>query len=215
VQSDEFSARGEPTDLTKEDVVAHAEPASAKQLRRPVVLVSISVVLIIFSFGATLIGRFLALQGGTDRSDLNVIQTALSVERAVFWVAALLLTALAFRSVRRLSREPRSSQRLPRAFSWFLLVCAAILLLLVVRNSLTASSPGADPSYRITVQFIIPAFLVTSVFVICVAMLRFRGSRFASPASTAALLLLLFVFFPLGLIGFVFRRSFREVPRDD
>ena len=196
--------------MTKEDMVSLSEPATAKQVRRPVVLITVSVVLIIFSFAATLAGRFLALEGGTDRSDLKVIQTALSVERAVFWAAALLLTVLALRSVLRLCREPRPPQRVPRAFSYFLLASAATLLLLMASSSFKASSPGADPVYRITIQFMIPAILVTSVFVICVAILRIQGSRFASPASTAALLLLLFVFFPLGLIGLFFRRSYRE-----
>lgn len=183
---------------------------SARSVRVPVVLVSIAFAFVLSSFAIQLMSGYLTLQGDLKPADLESFQSVLRIERYVFWAAAVVLVAIAASKIWRQRPDSRNSGTLRRGYTVFLFVAAFLLVLMVIPHLTRSSEIDSNEVYGLVLGLVVPCYLMTAMAAVVVAVLRMRLSAYATSASTAVLVFLLFAFAPIGIVGCFFWRSDRN-----
>lgn len=186
---------------------------SPASVRIPVVLLSVSFALLLGSLAVGLGGDILPFEGGHDRAFSASLQRAFQAERLVFWIAAAILVVLAIARIRRQEPPILPPGHFTRGYTRFLFASALLLVLLVVIDRALLATRATSGLNASVVEFVDLCYVSTAVFVAAVVGLRARASAYAIPASTAALVFLLVIFPPAGLVGFFFWRSARKAEK--
>jgi hypothetical protein len=190
----------------------YARPSSLdfKQMRTPVLLISVAFALVLASLSTTVIGDFLIHDEAADPQNLDEFLGLLRIQRYLLWAGALVLAVWGVIRARKQDPVVLPERFYTKRYTAFLLVTAALLVAMVGIGRFAGPSLQPDAAYLAVTEYVHSCYLLLAVASILVAVLRMRTSPYAMPASTAILVFHFLVFLPAGIVGYFVWRSARK-----